>query len=333
MFAAPRQVLIGVVTSAITEEKDFPMLTARYVRLLFLAVFLCLIPASSFAGVAISINIAPPVMPVVVQPPCPQPGYIWTPGYWAYGPDGYYWVPGAWAPAPYAGALWTPGYWGLSGGLYIWHAGYWGPHVGFYGGINYGFGYFGFGYVGGEWRGGIFHYNTAVTRVNTTVVTNVYVNKTVIVNRTVVNNRVSFNGPGGVRYSPRAEERIAERDHHIEATRFQQQHEQTARSDHSAYFKNNGGRPANLAASRPLQQERHTPPPNVSRDVPRPPAGSGPRPATASAPKPDSRQAPRSEASNQHSSPAASKPAPQHEQHERASQPQRGSEGKQEHER
>ena len=128
----------------------------RFVRILFLAMLMCSITASAFAGVAISINIAPPVMPVYVQPPCPQPGLMWTPGYWAYGPEGYYWVPGAWVPAPYSGALWTPGYWGFAGGLYVWHTGYWGPHVGFYGGINYGFGYFGFGFAGGEWRGGIF---------------------------------------------------------------------------------------------------------------------------------------------------------------------------------
>jgi len=31
-----------------------------------------------------------------------------------------------------------------------------GPHIGFYGGVNYGFGY------GGEWRGGVFAYNSAV---------------------------------------------------------------------------------------------------------------------------------------------------------------------------
>ena len=42
----------------------------------------------------ISITIAPPELPVYEQPPLPAPGYIWTPGYWAYGPDGYYWVPG-----------------------------------------------------------------------------------------------------------------------------------------------------------------------------------------------------------------------------------------------
>src|SRR5262249_10457129 len=39
-------------------------------------------PAS---GVGVSIGIAPPVLPVYDQPLCPGPGYIWTPGYWAYG--------------------------------------------------------------------------------------------------------------------------------------------------------------------------------------------------------------------------------------------------------
>ena len=61
--------------------------------------------------------------------------------------------------------------------MYIWHAGYWGPHVGYYGGINYGFGYFGSGYEGGYWEDGVFFYNTAVTRVDTTVITHIY-NKT-----------------------------------------------------------------------------------------------------------------------------------------------------------
>ena len=57
-------------------------------------------------------NVAPPAIPDYDQPPCPGDGYIWTPGYWAWGPDGYYWVNGAWVLPPYAGALWTPGYWG-----------------------------------------------------------------------------------------------------------------------------------------------------------------------------------------------------------------------------
>ena len=45
----------------------------------------------------------------------------------------------------------------MSGGTraaFIWHLGYWGPHVGFYGGVNYGYGYVGVGFVGGRWEGG-----------------------------------------------------------------------------------------------------------------------------------------------------------------------------------
>ena len=62
---------------------------AKSMRVMLFALFLCLIPASSQAGVFISVGFAPPVLPVYVQPPCPQPGWMWTPGYWAYGPDGY----------------------------------------------------------------------------------------------------------------------------------------------------------------------------------------------------------------------------------------------------
>src|SRR6516225_5265885 len=103
----------------------------------------------SDAAVFVSVAIAPPVLPVYSQPIAPGPGYIWTPGYWAYGPAGYYWVPGTWVIAPFVGALWTPGYWGWANGLYLWHAGYWGTRVGFYGGVNYGFGYVGTGFYGG----------------------------------------------------------------------------------------------------------------------------------------------------------------------------------------
>lgn len=153
------------------------------------------LPGRANAGVFISVNFAPPALPVYVQPPIPGPGYIWTPGYWAWDGAEYYWVPGTWVLAPYVGALWTPGYWGWSSGVYIFHAGYWGPHVGFYGGINYGFGYGGFGYSGGYWNHGGFYYNRSVNHI-TNNITNVY-NRTVINNTTI--NRTSFNGgPNGI---------------------------------------------------------------------------------------------------------------------------------------
>ena len=140
-----------------------------------------LVTEKAHAGIFISVGFAPPVLPVYTQPICPNPGFIWTPGYWAYGGDGYYWVPGVWVEPPTVGLLWTPAYWGWENNAYLFHAGYWGPHVGFYGRINYGFGYTGAGSFGGEWRGGAFFYNRSVANVNVTNVTNVY-NRTVIVN-------------------------------------------------------------------------------------------------------------------------------------------------------
>src|SRR5271154_885749 len=174
-------------------------------HLLFFALLFTIavaLPVASHAQVAVGISIttAPPPIPVYVQPPCPQEGFLWTPGYWAYAPTGYYWTPGLWLAPPRVGFLWTPGYWGFAGGIYGWHGGYWGPHVGFYGGVNYGFGYGGLGFVGGEWRGGAFFYNTAVMHVDTVHITNVYVNRTVIVNN---ESHVAFNGgEGGVAARP-----------------------------------------------------------------------------------------------------------------------------------
>src|ERR1700681_60158 len=139
----------------------------RYLRwsclgLLAFTIAVLSLPATSFAGVGIgiSVGVAPPALPVYEQPVCPGPGYLWTPGYWAWNEDGgYYWVPGTWVVAP-VGMLWTPGYWGHEHGRYGWHAGYWGPHVGFYGGVNYGFGYGGGCRVVRPLGRGGFGYNT-----------------------------------------------------------------------------------------------------------------------------------------------------------------------------
>jgi len=214
------------------------------------AAVLVFVPTASFGAVDVAIGISvgtpPPALPVYTQPICPGPGYIWTPGYWAYSPDGYYWVPGVWVVAPGVGMLWTPPYWGWSGGAYVFHAGYWGPHVGFYGGVNYGFGYGGVGFEGGEWRGGAFAYNRAVTNVNVVNVTNVY-NKTVVVNNY---NRVSYNGGnGGLTTRATAQEQMAMNEHHFAPTVNQMQHEQTMRADRNQWASVNRGRPQNMAMS------------------------------------------------------------------------------------
>lgn len=194
------------------------MTKMQKVRSVIFGLVLCAVPMGAFSQVAIgvSIRVAPPVLPVYVQPPCPVEGYLWTPGYWAYGPAGYYWVQGVWVAPPRPGLLWTPGYWGFVDGAYLWHRGYWGPHVGFYGGVHYGFGYDGVGFVGGMWHGGVFRYNTAVMRVNTTVIHNTYIDRTVIHNTVV--NRTSFNGRGGIMARPTRENEMAMHEQHFQAT-------------------------------------------------------------------------------------------------------------------
>src|SRR3984893_5685404 len=210
-------------------------------------------PPPAYVEPAVDVEVhatdAPPPLPDYDQPPCPEDGYLWTPGYWAWGGGGYYWVPGVWVQPPRVGVLWTPGYWGFVGGAYGWHGGYWGPHVGFYGGINYGFGYGGVGFVGGEWRGGAFFYNRAVVNVDTVHVTNVYENRTVIVNN---ESHVAFNGgEGGVAARPTAAEESAAREPHQAALSTQTEHERAASQNKEMFASNNHGAPAAAATGRP----------------------------------------------------------------------------------
>lgn len=120
-------------------------------------------PAQAQIQFVLSANIAPPPLRYYQQPIMPGYGYVWTPGYWAYDESGnYVWVDGTWVLPPYSGALWTPGYWAWSNGGFFFNRGYWGRTVGYYGGINYGYGYGGNGYDGGYWRGGRIYYNQSV---------------------------------------------------------------------------------------------------------------------------------------------------------------------------
>jgi hypothetical protein len=227
-----------------------------YVRCCVFAVLMMFMlgtAASSGAQVAVGVTVAfaPPDLPVYEQPICPDEGYIWTPGYWAYDPDfgDYYWVPGTWVLAPEVGFLWTPGYWGWGGSGFVFYEGYWGPVVGFYGGINYGFGYFGHGYEGGRWQGRQFFYNRTVNNVNVTVIHNVY-NTTVVNERNVT--RVSYNGgSGGINERPRREEENAARERHIPPVPDQRQHVQAARSNPQLRASENRGKPPIAATPRP----------------------------------------------------------------------------------
>src|SRR5215831_14595185 len=143
-----------IPTRVLTRTAPPPALAARRAAFLALAVLLAALLLGlrmAHAAVAISVTVAPPPLPVYEQPVIPGPGYIWVPGYWSYGDQGYFWVPGTWVLPPDPDLLWTPGYWSYGDGAYVWNAGFWAPVVGFYGGIDYGYGYYGRGYEGGYW--------------------------------------------------------------------------------------------------------------------------------------------------------------------------------------
>ena len=216
--------------------------------LLFALVVLALPPPAP-AQFGVAITIAPPALPVYEQPTCPGPGYLWTPGYWAWGPDGYYWVPGTWILAP-VGLLWTPGYWVWADGVFVWNAGYWAPQVGFYGGIFYGFGYVGIGYAGGYWSNGAFFYNRSVNNVtNVTNIANVY--EKTVVNDVPVNSASYNGGAGGTTARPTPAEKAAGLARHVAPTAAQIQQEHAAGSNHALLASVNHGKPPIAATRKP----------------------------------------------------------------------------------
>ncbi len=211
---------------------------------------------------------APPPLPDYDQPSDPGDGYIWTPGYWAWGAGGYYWVPGAWVEPPYVGGLWTPGYWGFYGGRYLFYPGHWGLHIGFYGGINYGFGYIGLGYEGGYWNGGHFFYNRAYNHINVRVVHNTYnynAGNRGSYNRGDNNNsRPSYRGGGGVQTRPQPSEAAAAHEPTAPRMNTQVQHAQNYGAVRGQYAAQNHGRPATPAISRPIPADHSSRPASSS---------------------------------------------------------------------
>ena len=281
---------------------------------LFAVVMLCL-SASAFGAVGIVVGFAPPPLPVYEQPICPGDGYLWTPGYWAWGDDfdDYYWVPGTWVMAPEVGFLWTPGYWGWGGSGFMFYDGYWGPTVGFYGGIDYGFGYFGNGFEGGRWDNGHFFYNRAVLNVNVENIHNVY-NTTV--NRTTINH-VSYNGGnGGISARATAEQEAAAQQRHVGPVSAQNQHLQEAHSNQQQRASVNQGRPEVAATARPGDFKanavraseaggRYTPPANRGENQAR--ENTSARPANT---RPSNNTAQANPAGHVRELPPAERPAP-----------------------
>ena len=209
-----------------------------------------MVPLAAWSQVSLSVSIAPPPLPLYAQPPIPDDGYIWTPGYWAWDPANgdYNWVPGTWVMPPSTGMLWTPGYWGFLNGGYFWHGGYWGSQVGYYGGLNYGYGYTGNGYWGGRWDRGHFRYNSTVNNLPSGRVHNVYWAQ--VAQRPV--RTESFNGGSShYRTQPTASQRRFESTPHGNPTPEQQTHEQRAISMPEQRMANNHGAPPTAATPRP----------------------------------------------------------------------------------
>ncbi len=215
-------------------------------------------PAAAQVSIGISVELPPPPLPDYEQPIMPDAGYVWTPGYWSWSqPIGYYWVPGTWVQPPEAGVLWTPPYWAWLNGLYYLHQGYWGPHVGYYGGVDYGYGYDGNGYDGGRWEGRTFHYNRFANNLGAFAGRDVYEQPIVRGTR----NYVSFaDGPGGNRAVPNDDNRRAERERHAPMTEEQTAHISAAVRLPDMAASHNQGRPPIVATPRAAQFQAPVPP-------------------------------------------------------------------------
>jgi WXXGXW repeat (2 copies) len=287
------------------------------VRLLVLSIAVLVLTHGAWAQV-ISVSFGPPALPVYEQPVLPQDGYLWVPGYWAFdNEDGYYWVPGTWVEPPQEGYLWTPGWWGWDNDAYMFHEGYWGPEVGWYGGINYGYGYSGYGYDGGRWDHGHFAYNTYVNRVNTEVIHNTYNARP----ERVSESHVSYNGgQGGVEARPTAQQEAYERQRHVGPVAAQTQHVQAARGNPELRASANHGKPPIAAtvkptdfktgavASRAAGGEYKAPPANAQRGGEAKPAAEN-RPQAKPEPQRENEAKPSPSAENR----PQSKPEPQRE--------------------
>ncbi|WP_298254026.1 YXWGXW repeat-containing protein [Bradyrhizobium sp.] len=196
------------------------------------------------------VDVAPPPLPSYAQPAIPEEGYLWMPGFWAWRRDvpDYYWVPGTWVKPPRAGLQWTPPFWSRADGRYAFHAGYWAETVGFYGGIDYGYGYTGSGYRGGRWQNGTFFYNSAANNFGSVSVAHTY-------DQAVASDdnagRASFNGGSrGTKARPTPDQEKFARETHAAPTAEQLKQFEIAAKDRSLYSKLNGGEPGIAATSR-----------------------------------------------------------------------------------
>ncbi|HET7650346.1 MAG TPA: hypothetical protein VFL15_06570, partial [Gammaproteobacteria bacterium] len=121
-------------------------------------------------------------------------------------------------------------------------------HVGFYGGINYGYGYPGEGYWGGFWDHDEFHYNREANNVAATVVQNTYDRPVPVAAQ---QTRVSYNGgAGGVALHETPEQRAFAQEQHFDVTDAQLIQRRMARDSSAQRWSLNHGAPPIAATVR-----------------------------------------------------------------------------------
>ena len=227
----------------------------------------------------------PPPLPDYDQPRDPGGNSRWTPGAWYYNSvqADYYWVPGVWVTPPHA-EVWTPPYWEYDNPRrYQWHHGYWGPRIGFYGGIDYGFGYSGTGYDRSSSKS---------------------------------SNPTSCNGgPGRVQKKPTRAEAAANRDKHFAALDAQIHLARDAKKNREQYSKANHGRPPIVVVAK--QQTQRSSPQKPVKDQTQ---GSGPQKPVKDHTQSSGPQKP---VKDQTQSPGPQKPVKQPTQHPSQPTPQK----------
>ena len=120
--------------------------------------------------------------------------------------------------------------------------------MGYYGGINYGYGYSGVGYEGGRWEGNHFVYNTSVNNVNTAVIHSTY--SAPVSNAS--ENHVSYNGgTGGVEARPTPQQEAYAKEQHVGLVAAQTQQMQAARNNPALFASANQGKPPIAATAKP----------------------------------------------------------------------------------
>ena len=93
------------------------------------------LPAMAQTDVQVYIGSAPPA-PLYERAPVVRRGYVWSPGYWAWGGHRHHWVPGAYV-VERPGYVYAPPRWYQRGGGWYLQEGYWNPQVAMRGGEYY----------------------------------------------------------------------------------------------------------------------------------------------------------------------------------------------------